>query len=235
MAPARMSLLSPPSLAEVRRYLRHNGVRRSLTKFLAGYVIGRQSWHVTLEDLRHYADQPLASDTVELRFARPDDVPRMERFTGRMAPSVLRTWCGSDYYFFVALVDGEPVSYRCLSTRLHPGVSELIRLEPGQLFMVDEFTDPAFRRRGLTRRLAIAMTPTLRGLGIQEVLGIHRTDNWDTIAAARRKGIPRLGTITRYRVLWKVWFEYVDAERGTSTAWQRPEMDVQRELSEPGV
>lgn len=235
MSSGRMSLLSPPSFAEARLYLRHNGPWRSLTKFLAGYVIGRQSWHVTLEDLREYAGRSLPADGIELRFARLEDVPLMGRFTTRIAPSVLRTWCGPSYYFFIALVDGEPVSYRCLSTRLHPGVSELIRLEPSQLFMVDEFTDPAFRRRGITRRLAIGMTPRLEACGIREVLGVHRTDNHDTIAAARKKGIPRLGTITRYRVLWKVWFDYAEAAENVGTARERGESELRGELSESGV
>jgi hypothetical protein len=136
MSSGRMSLLSPPSLAEAHLYLRHNGLRRSLTKFLCGYVVGRQSWHVTLEDLREYTARPLSTDGVELRFTRLDDVPRMGRFTARISRPILRAWCGPSYYFFIALIDGEPVSYRCLSTRLHPGVSDLIRLEPGQLFMV---------------------------------------------------------------------------------------------------
>jgi GNAT superfamily N-acetyltransferase len=230
-----MSLLSPPSLAEAWLYLRHNGLRRSLTKFLAGYVAGRQSWHVTLEDIRHGTDLELPDDGVELRFARLDDLPRMHRFTARVVPAVLRTWCGPDYYFFIALVDGEAVSYRCLSARLHPGVSDLIRLEPGQLFMVDEFTDPAFRRRGLTRRLAMAMTPSLLASGVREVLGIHRTDNRDTIEVTRRKGIPRVGTVIRYRALWKVWFDYVDAEAEAPAVCEHHDPGVRQELSEPGV
>jgi hypothetical protein len=230
-----MSLLSPPSLAEAWLYLRHNGLRRSLTKFLAGYVAGRQSWHLTLEDIRHDTDHAPPDDGVELRFARLDDLPRMHRFTARILPAVLRAWCGPDYYyFFIALVDGEAVSYRCLSTCPHPGVADLIRLEPGQLFMVDEFTDPAFRRRGLTRRLAMGMTPRLRACGVREVLGIHRTDNRDTIEATRRKGIPRLGTVFRYRVLWNVWFDYVDAEEVGPAAREPRDPEVRQELGEPG-
>lgn len=70
--------------------------------------------------------------------------------------------------------------------------------------------------------------------GVREVLGIHRTVNHETIAATRSKGIPRLGTITRYRVLWKVWFDYVDAELAISTARQY-EPEIEDELSEPGL
>ena len=65
-----MSLLSPPSLAEARQYVRHNGVRRSLTKFLAGYIAGRQRWHVTLEDLRRYAEGISAAGRGALRQSR---------------------------------------------------------------------------------------------------------------------------------------------------------------------
>ena len=68
-----MSLLSPPSLAEAYLYLRHNGLQRSLTKFLAGYIAGRQSWHVTLEEIRHAAP---AADVIP----RPNGVaPKLPR------------------------------------------------------------------------------------------------------------------------------------------------------------
>jgi hypothetical protein len=83
--------------------------------------------------------------------------------------------------------------------------------------MVDEFTEPTYRRQGVTRRLAAGMRPTLERLGIREVVGIHRTDNHDTIAAARKKGIPRVGMIVRYRLLWHVSFDYVEALEGSAT------------------
>jgi len=232
MTTGRMSLLSPPTLTETLLYVRHNGPWRALTKFLGGYVVGRQTWYVTLEDLSNYTGGAVVPEGLELRFARLDDVPMMTAFAGRMSASVLRTWCGPSYFFFLALVDGRPISYRCLSTQLHPGVAELIRLGPGQLFMVDEFTDPAFRRRGMTRQLALGMMPTLERLGISEVVGIHRTDNHDTIAAANKKGIPRIGTVTRYRVLWHVWFDYLDALNGAAA---RDEMDLSRGLPERGA
>jgi hypothetical protein len=77
------------------------------------------------------------------------------------------------------------------------------------------------------------MMPALERLGISEVLGIHRTDNHDTIAAARKKGIPRVGTITRYRMLWHVWFDYVDALDGAAPTLGEPALS--REISEPSV
>jgi len=99
--------------------------------------------------------------------------------------------------------------------------------------MVDEFTDPPFRRRGITRRMAGAMTPWLLARGIREVVGVHRVDNHDTIAAARAKGIPRVGTVTRTRLLWKVWFDWSpagaeDQPRGASLRGESPMATITR-------
>ena len=44
--------------------------------------------------------------------------------------------------------------------------------------------------------------------GLREVVSVHRVDNGDTIAALRAKGMPRLGTVTRMRVLWRVRFDW---------------------------
>jgi hypothetical protein len=55
------------------------------------------------------------------------------------------------------------------------------------------------------------MTPLLTARGFSEVLGIHRVDNQDTIAAVRAKGIPRIGTIIRTRVLGRTSFTYEPA------------------------
>jgi len=127
-----------------------------------------------------------------------------------MTPAILAEWCGPRYFFFLTLIDGQPVSYRCLSTLVHPGVEGFVRLRPDQIFMVDEYTVPVFRRRGITRRIAAAMAPTLVARGFREVVGIHRVDNGDTIAAVEAKGIPRVGTVTR------------GACRGTSGSRSRP-------------
>ncbi|HEV8586419.1 MAG TPA: GNAT family N-acetyltransferase [Methylomirabilota bacterium] len=234
---ARMSLLAPPGPREAWRYLRHNGPRRALAKLLAGYVAGRQRWHVTLESLTRIADAPRRTDGLELRFARVEDLPRMERFAARVPRAVLRRWCEPAFMFFLALAGGEPVSYRCLSTRVHPGVAGFIRLGSGQVFMVDEYTDPAFRRRGITRRMTEAMAPWLIAGGVREVVGVHRVDNHETIAAARAKGIPRVGTVTRTRLLWKVWFEWcgadaLDQARGASPRGESP---IATTTSAPGA
>jgi hypothetical protein len=99
---------------------------------------------------------------------------------------------------------------------VHPGVDGFVRLAPGQLFMVDEFTVPRYRRRGITRQMAYAMNPWVLGAGFHDVLGVHRTDNYDnydTIAATRAKGVTRLGTITKWRLLARTIFRFEPERR----------------------
>lgn len=207
-----------PSLTEAVLYLRNNGLRRALGKLISAYAVGRQTWYLTREDLTRHIGVPVTACGLEIRAARREDVPAMQMFTTRMSRQTLHTWCGPDYYFFITLKDGVPISYRCLSRLVHPGMIGFIELRPHQIFMVDEFTAPEFRRRGITRQLAVAMTPLLVAHGFQEVLGIHRVDNEDTIAAVRAKGIPRIGTVTRWRVLGKTSFTYEPATAVTATA-----------------
>jgi hypothetical protein len=195
-------------IRELWLYLLNNGVWRSVLKGLAVYVIGRQRWYLTREDLTAYQGRPVEAPGFEFRRAVLADVDRMRPFMERMPEAVLRRWCDPGYFFFVTWRGDEVVSYRCLSTYVHPGVLGFIRLGPGQLFMVDEYTVPCHRRRGITRQMAYAMNSWVLGLGFHEVLGVHRTDNHDTIAATRAKGVTRLGTITRWRLPWSTRYSF---------------------------
>lgn len=202
-------------IRELWLYLLNNGLWRSLVKGLAVYVAGRQRWYLTREDLTLYAGRPVEAPGFQFRPAQLADVPRMKPFMQRMPEAVLRRWCEPGYFFFVTWKGDEVISYRCLSTYVHPGVDGFVRLAPTQLFMVDEFTVPEYRRRGITRQMAYAMNPWVLAHGFSEVLGVHRTDNYDTIAATRAKGVARLGTITRARLLWHTRFAF-ESEPGAS-------------------
>jgi hypothetical protein len=195
-------------IREIWLYFLNNGLWRSLAKGLAVYLVGRQRWYLTCEDLTVYAGRPVEAPGFEFRRAQLAEVPHMKPFMERMPEAVLRRWCEPGYYLFVTWKGDEVVSYRCLSTYVHPGVDGFVRLAPHQLFMVDEYTVPRYRRQGITRQMAYAMSPWVLSCGFTEVLGVHRTDNHDTIAATRAKGVTRLGTVTRWRLPWSTRFAF---------------------------
>ncbi len=194
-----------PAPGEALFYLRRTGLVAAAAKVFSAFVIGRRRWYITREDLTRWHDlRAEAPAGVELRYAREADLPTMARFVERQYPETLRAWCSPDHYFFIAVCNGEAIAYRCLARTVHPLIEGFLTLAPHQLYVVDEFTAPAFRRRGLTRQLAIAMNPRLRMAGFSEVIGIHRTDNEATRAATRAKAIPTVGTLTRWCVLGRV-------------------------------
>jgi hypothetical protein len=197
-----------PRPGEVLLYLRSHGPGRACRKLFAGYVAGREHWYLTIEDLSHWAGARPEPNGFEIRRATPDDLPLMSAFTARQHPDTLKSWCDARHVMFIALADGRAVSYRCLSRQAHAAVDRVLTLAPHQIYMVDEFTAPEFRRRGITRQLAIASNPTLVASGYREVVGIHRTDNNDTIAATRAKNIVTIGRLTRACLLSRTWYSY---------------------------
>jgi hypothetical protein len=208
-----------PTFHEASLYLRTQGLRATVQKALAAYVVGRLTWNVTIEDLTQWVGAPLMENGLEIRPARRDDLGRMGHFHSRQPADILERWLGPDFFFFIALAAGDPISYRCLSKRVaHPAVVEFLHLRDHQLFMVDEFTAVSYRRRGITRQLAVATNPPVLAQGYRHVVGLHRPDNLDTIAATRAKGIPTIGTLRRYRLGPKTWITY--SPRQTSAAPQ---------------
>jgi hypothetical protein len=186
-----------PTVGEALTYLRTQGIGSAWRKLLSTYLLGRAQWYLTIEKLSQWVGAPREPNGLEFRAATLADMERMSGFTARQHEKTLRAWCRHDHYFFIALHDREAVSYRCLSRRVHAAVNGVVTLRPQQLFMVDEYTVPAFRRRGITRQLAIAMNPVVFRAGYREVVGIHWTDNENTRAATRAKGIATIGMLTR--------------------------------------
>ena len=204
----KRSSLPLPSVGEALLYLKGRGLRRACGKLARAYLGGRERWYLTIEHLTHWIGTSLAATTLVVREARLDDLARMAGFTERQHVKTLSSWFGPDFVFFIALADGRPIAYRCLGRQVHREVQGIVSLAPHQLFMIDEFTVPAFRRRGITRSLAVATNPTLLARGVREIVGLHSTDNDNTIAATRAKGIATIGTLSCLRIGWMTWFTY---------------------------
>ena len=205
MATGRLSI---PTAGEALLYLRSHGIGRACRKAFAAYVAGREHWYLTIEDLTHWIGARLEPNGLEIRRATTADLPLMTAFTARQHPATLRAWCDARHVLYIALANGQAISYRCLSRLVHPAVQSAFTLAPTQIYMVDEFTAPEYRRRGITRQLAVATNPLLIGTGYREVIGIHRTDNRDTIAATRAKNIVTIGQLTRSCLISRAWFSY---------------------------
>jgi GNAT superfamily N-acetyltransferase len=186
-------------------YARRHGIRRTASRLVRAVIYSRERIYLTRGDLVAEAAQPLTTDGFEVRRARADD-PLVKAFPHLTAAKV-STWLGPDHLWFVLL----RVGYRCVSTHVDRSVSGFLRLRPHQAYTVFIYTHPAFRRHGLSHVLRVAIARELVRHGFREVWSAESPTNYDTLIATERRGLPRVGTLTRTCVLGRVGFSLTPA------------------------
>ncbi|HET9492375.1 MAG TPA: hypothetical protein VFR64_21850 [Methylomirabilota bacterium] len=207
------------SLAEARQYLQTHGGRRAARRLVTTYIAGRQRSYLLQSNYETVAGLPLSDNGLVFRLARPDDLPALtERFT-QVPPSTFQAWLGPNHFLYLALAGNKPAAFRCDSTIVSPGLRSILHLRPDQVFMVDISTAPAFRRRGITRLIRIAMARHMLRLGFRDSWGVQRVMNREALAAFDRTPdvVQRFGTLTRRTMLGRVQFSL------TPSRWLSPE------------
>ncbi len=169
---------------------------RVVRKLFRILVYGRSRMYLTRMDLLFLANLPVEKiDGFEFRCVRPDDT-LLASFP-HLGRSTISQWARPGYFFFLGLLDGRPVGYRCWAITAAPSLRQFLRLRPHQLFTIDIFTHPDFRRRGLVRPIKIMAARHLVPQGYREVWSVERPTNYDTVIAADRTGTVRVGTLIR--------------------------------------
>lgn len=196
------------ALREAVHYARERGVRSFLAKAVRSYVAGTERWYVTRTGLAEWAGVPRRDPTLEVRLARPEDVPHLAKH-GRQLPQTLARWLAPPYVFFVAARDGMPIAFRCASTTPHRWVAGFFRdLAPDQIYGMDLYIAPEFRHQGITFDLMAVSSRWMAERGYRDLLSIQRLDNEASIALTTTRPIERLGTLTRTCRLGKVTFSF---------------------------
>lgn len=200
----------------VIHYTNRRGLRATLGEFRRRYVAGRQRWYVTRDRVALWLPVSVEADGLEYRLARADDLDRLHHLT-RQEPATMRAWHDHGWFFFLALDAGVPIGYRCLGPAVEGWAGRHLTLRADQLFIADLFVTPAYRRRGIPRRLCIAMAPILAARGVRGLIGVQRSDNHESIGSSNARGIERLGVLTRTTVLGLTRVRFERAARAASS------------------
>jgi putative ABC transport system substrate-binding protein len=185
--------------------------------------------YLTHMDLVALAKQPVAAmEGLEVHCVRPD--PSLIASFPNLTRSTISRWQRPEYFFFLSLLGGQPVGYRCLATVAAPSLRRFLRLRPHQLFTVDVFTRPDLRRRGLTRPLKIVAARHVVQRGYREIWSVERTTNYDTVVSAERTGTVRVGTLVRTSFLGRAQFAVTPATI-MSPALVARQMDLLKRLA----
>ncbi len=139
-----------------------------------------------------------------IRLMEADDLPRFAALKNKTPAELLwyRMLLERGRSCVIALCDDQLVAYGWFTTQVEPAVERTyVPLSPGDLFIFDLFTRPAFRRRGIQRALLGWILEFGREDGRTRALSLIRTDNLPSLNLHTRLGFQILCRCTQTRFL----------------------------------
>jgi GNAT superfamily N-acetyltransferase len=152
-------------MRSVWRDLRTRGVRYSFNRLVFGYVAGSERWVLFYNDLD---GPPAPARHGEITFRPYDsgDAESLAVFEPRISRSRFMAWIEDGCFAHLALHGARPVAYRLVSTRGPRGpLSRVVRLGPDEVWVVDLYCVPEYRRRGIGVWLSLNMDRSLAAAG----------------------------------------------------------------------
>jgi len=143
---------------------------------------------------------------------RPAAEADLARFRGLVPPSELDHFArrlAHGRYCFLAL-DGEKLAAYCwAATQIRFEIDNLeIQLEPGDTYVDDAYTIPAYRRQGIQSAVHLYRLQYMQGLGCQRAILIVENSNLASQQLVRKMGYRRAGQLDFRRILWQRSFHY---------------------------
>lgn len=200
------------TLARLHRMLelaRIRGFRRTLAA-LRGYLFASRRCYVFCRSLATSAAP--GADEFSCRLATPDDLNGTAGFMPYRRPGEFRDWLDRGYWVFLAFDEGRPVAFQCLSPAT-PAFPLFSRIPPAtdQVWVVDTYTLPEYRERGVAEQLRAHRDRVLGGLGYRESVAVVPDDNLPALTYAYGGGIwlAHVQRLTYFRFLWvsRIWLE----------------------------
>jgi GNAT superfamily N-acetyltransferase len=109
----------------------------------------------------------------------------------------------------LALYQGQPVGYCWGCTDVVPTLERVqLNLAEGDFLCVDDYTNPAFRRKGIHTAMKLARYRLFREKGFRREVGYIESRNVASLASFRKVGSQVIGHIEYYRIgPWR-WSKY---------------------------
>ncbi len=153
------------------------GIRGLATALLRNYIYTHERHYLFYRPFAQVAHG--FNPEFECRLAREEDLDALEVFASTYPRSQFAAWLREGEFVFLAFHRGTPVAYQIVSrrSRRHKPFSSF-PLERNQVWIVDVFTDPAFRRKHVAVQLREFRERTLREMGYAEsVASVFETNS----------------------------------------------------------
>ncbi|MCR4405525.1 MAG: GNAT family N-acetyltransferase [Anaerolineae bacterium] len=185
------------------------GASRWLIEVLALLPYRHIEYIVFVRSLR----EPLPVVTPRLPVTlRPATEADLTRFQGLVPPSEIRYFSqrlAHARHCFLAL-DGEQLAAYCwATTQVESHVDNLeLKLQPGDVYVDDAFTVPAYRRQGIQTAVHLYRLQYMKDRGCQRAILIVSEDNVASQQLVRKLGYQEIDRLSFRRILWKRIYHY---------------------------
>jgi len=146
---------------------------------------------------------------VTLRLAEETD---LDRFRGLVLPSEwhhFRRRLAHGRHCFLALDSDRLAAYCWATSQVEFAVDNIeVPLQPGDAYVDDAFTVPAYRRQGIQTAVHLYRLTYLKDLGCQRAILIVENDNVASQRLVRKLGYREVARLSFRRVLWRRTYDY---------------------------
>jgi GNAT superfamily N-acetyltransferase len=127
----------------------------------------------------------------------PADIPRLHRLNPALSVGEIRRRLQENQTCLIGWVDGSPVHYRWDTRRLTylPYLRRRLRPRPGDTFLVEGFTAPAFRDRGLASTAVRIVLARAAAAGCTRFLTLVAAWNAPSLRTCQKAGLQPVGTV----------------------------------------
>ncbi len=151
--------------------IRQIGLRKLVQVAFQEFIFSRKRG---LLFCRSICDSPVPVEMDSLTCCRvesEDEVLQLGAFSGMYSIEEMKEWIRRGKFLFVARFEGVPVAFQCLSpySRTRMPYSRF-PLSEGQVWVIDTYTLPAYRRRGIASALRQFRNWYLARHGVSEVV-----------------------------------------------------------------
>ena len=182
------------------------GIRSVIRSLIEDHIFSFQRRFVFYRSL--LADAEEISNEFECRLATHTDLIHLQVFASIYRVPQFKEWLDNGNWIFVAYHGGKPVSFHVVSkeSRNRPPFSRF-SLKDDQVWIVDIYTLPEYRRHHVAQSLRAFRERTLRSLGYTEAISTVLISNLPTLFHAAKGWNLRVKYFTYVRVLWFHWMD----------------------------
>jgi ribosomal protein S18 acetylase RimI-like enzyme len=200
------------AITDLTHSLRHGNFKaagRRLFDHLRTFPFHRIEYLVLARSLQKPLPDLKPGASITYRVAERKD---LARFKGLVSPSEFerfRERLARGRFCFLALHQGTLAAYEWATAKVNPDIDCLeLQLAPGDVYINEVYTLPAWRRRNIQSALHVWQLCSLRGQGFKRAIAIVAVDNLPSRKMFEKLGYQEADRLSFRRIFFRRYYHY---------------------------